>query len=359
MQPEPAPAAPSPPARAPRPTPVSWALLAANIAVFIWVSSHGSTTDVATLIRYGALERNAVWSGQWWRLVTAAFLHVGVFHLTANMVFGIPWCRQIERVFGPARFATLYFGSAIAGSAASLLGPATVSAGASGALFGVIGAALALHRRALGSWGEFFRNRGSQQVLLNLAVLAVVGKFVPIDQFAHLGGFLTGAAWGWIATRPWPRRTWPWIALAGAVAIVVALALYPRWRATVRAQEEIANALQRRDVPSARALLDAARGDKLDTPGLDFQEAQIRALEGDLEGALAKLEPLEKATEGEGRSEVSRLLAEVERVLGTRLVLGAGLPADPGRGRKLLDDACQRGNAKACSTARELAPVAP
>ncbi len=214
------------PGRALRRTPVSWAVLAANLAVFAWISTRGSTTDVGTLLRYGALNREYVWSGQAWRLVTAAFLHVGLFHLTANMVFGIPWCRQIERVFGPARFAVLYLGGAISASAVSLLGPSQVSAGASGALFAVIGAALALHRRALGSWGAFLRNRDSQQVLVNLAVLAVVGLFVPIDQFAHAGGFAFGAAWGGIARRP-RRRLWPWIALAGAVAIAVALAVRP------------------------------------------------------------------------------------------------------------------------------------
>ncbi|WP_242394776.1 rhomboid family intramembrane serine protease [Anaeromyxobacter oryzisoli] len=222
------PAAPSPPPHAVRPTPVSWAILAANLAMFGWVESHGSSTDTATLIRFGALERDLVWSGQWWRLLSAAFLHAGLFHLAANMVFGIPWCRQIERFFGSARFASLYVLGALGASALSLLGPASVSVGASGALFGVIGAALALHRRALGSWRAFIANRGSQQVLLNLLILAVIGTVVPIDQFAHAGGLATGAAWGWIATRPSPRRSWPWVALTAAVAVAVALALRPR-----------------------------------------------------------------------------------------------------------------------------------
>ena len=61
-----------------RAAPVTFALAATDIAVFAWVAAHGSTTSTATLVRFGALEPSRVWAGEWWRLLTAAFLHVGV-----------------------------------------------------------------------------------------------------------------------------------------------------------------------------------------------------------------------------------------------------------------------------------------
>jgi rhomboid protease GluP len=309
-----APPPPPPPRRAALATPVSWAVLAVNVAVFAWVESHGSSTDPETLIRFGALARGPVWAGEPWRLLTAEFLHIGPLHLAANMVFGIPWCRQMERVFGPARFATLYLGSAVGASALSLLGTDGISAGASGALFGVIGAALALHRRGLGSWGAFLKSRAAQQVLLNLAILAVIGTFVRIDQLAHLGGFLTGAAWSWIATRPWPRRPWPWVALGGAVALAIALAVRPP--------------------PGVRAVL----------------AAETLGREGRYEAALETLRPLANASEPIG-SAARRLRADLRWELGSRLVTGDGRPRDVPAGLELLDQACADGSVQSCAAA--------
>ena len=141
-----------------RSSPATFALAAADVVLFAWVAAHGSTTDTATLVRFGALEPSRVWGGEWWRLLTAAFLHVGLLHLAWNLFFGIPLCRLVEGAIGPRRFLALYLASALGASAASLLGhQAAVSAGASGALFGVAGAMFALYRRVVGSWSAFFR----------------------------------------------------------------------------------------------------------------------------------------------------------------------------------------------------------
>jgi rhomboid protease GluP len=99
--------------------------------------------DVASsqaLIAAGALERSQVWAGQWWRLLTAVFLHIGLIHLLANSLFGFSWCRVVERVLGHGRFLALYLVAGLGASASSLLAHDVISAGASGALFGMIGA---------------------------------------------------------------------------------------------------------------------------------------------------------------------------------------------------------------------------
>src|SRR5512146_890424 len=128
-------------------TPVSFALAAACVAFLGWVETHGASTDPEILVRFGALERGRVWDGQPWRLLAAAFLHIGWVHLAWNIAFGVLACRLVERALGSVRLLVVYLASALGASAASLLGQDEIAAGASGPLFGVIGTILALHRR--------------------------------------------------------------------------------------------------------------------------------------------------------------------------------------------------------------------
>src|SRR5690606_3210098 len=133
--------------------PVTAGLIAVNLAaaVAIYLLS-GSLGDLGTLIEAGANVKAATGAGEWWRLVTSMFLHVGIAHLALNM-YGL-WVlgKLIEQFLGSLRFLSVYMLSGVAGSLASVLvGGGAVSAGASGAVFGLLGAAiaeLALHRRA-------------------------------------------------------------------------------------------------------------------------------------------------------------------------------------------------------------------
>ena len=223
-----------------RSAPVTFALAAADIAVFAWVALHGPTTDTATLIRFGALEPARVWSGEWWRLLTAAFLHVGVLHLTWNLFLGVPLCRLVEGALGARRFLALYLLATLGASAASLLGhQAAVSAGASGALFGVAGAMFALFRRLVGSWGAFFRARQIRLNALLFGVFALAAVWLPIDQLAHAGGLVTGAIFAWLLTRPPPRRAFPWVVFAAALGAAVALAVRPDPRFTANREFDL------------------------------------------------------------------------------------------------------------------------
>lgn len=337
-------------------SPATFALAAADIAVFAWVASQGSTTDPATLIRFGALEPSRVWDGEWWRLLTAAFLHVGVLHLGWNLFFGVPLCRLVEGAFGPKRFLALYLVSALGASAASLLGNGVVSAGASGALFGVAGAMFALYRRVVGSWGAFFRARHVRVNALLFALFAVAAIRLPIDQLAHAGGLVTGAWFAWLVSRPAPRRAWPWAVFAAALLLALALAVRPdpEWARNRDALSELHRALRDDDLPRARQLLETAREGGLAAPGLDFYEGVLLAQEGDLGAGLEKLRPLADSAGGAAGDEARRVAGEIAKRLGAQLLGGVGGERDPERGASLLGDACRWGDREACRMAEQL-----
>ncbi len=204
-------AAPSPPAPAtarerqlPRldsvplrlvPATVGFILL--NVLVALLVAWRlGSTEDLAALVRAGANVKPAVRAGEWWRLPASTLLHVGTLHLVFNM-YGL-WVlgKLLEQLFGTVRFVALYMLAGIGGAVASVVfGPPGVSAGASGAVFGLLGAViveLAVRRK---QYPERWR-KGLLSVLVFLAVLQLgIGMLYPIiDQSAHLGGLVTGGA---------------------------------------------------------------------------------------------------------------------------------------------------------------------
>lgn len=301
-------------------TPFTYTLAAACIATLAWVEAHGSSTDVATLVRFGALERGRIASGEPWRLLTAPFLHVGWFHLAWNVAAGVPWCRPVERALGPWRFLLLYLASALGASALSVLGQDVTSAGASGALFGVVGATLALHRRALGSWRAFAASGPARRVILAIVAFSVLGSLVlPLDQLAHGGGLAVGAAAAWLLTRPAPARAWPWAGFGAALAALAVAASWPR------------ASMSRFEAAELGRSLDAA----------------LRA--NDLEGAIGLARTLRSAADPSVRAEATRLAREVARVLARRHLDGG----DSWLGLAYLDEACALGDARSCREASE------
>ncbi|MET0523134.1 MAG: rhomboid family intramembrane serine protease [Jiangellaceae bacterium] len=123
--------------------------------------------------------------GEWYRLLTAAFVHEQLWHLALNMYALWILGRMLEPVLGRWRFVTLYLLSGLGGAAASLLAPGVISYGASGAVFGLMGALFVVLRRF---------GRDVTAVLVILAINVVFGFVVPgIDWRAHFGGLITGA----------------------------------------------------------------------------------------------------------------------------------------------------------------------
>lgn len=142
--------------------------------------------------------------GQWWRLVTATFLHFGWLHLAFNMLALLQLGTVVEAALGRARFLVLYLLAGVAGTTASyVLGPLNLqAAGASGAIFGLFGAAYVLERRRGGG--------AAGQYLVLIVVNLVLTFSIPnIDIRGHLGGLVMGAlaALVLVAVPAGPRRS--------------------------------------------------------------------------------------------------------------------------------------------------------
>jgi rhomboid protease GluP len=192
--------------------PGTYSLVAINCAVFLWMILHGvspSSPAPAQLVHFGANVPILVMHGEWYRLLTATFVHVGIIHLATNM-----WCLWNlgllgEPLLGPLGLVAVYLITGIAGNLLSLginmsqRDYISVGAGASGAVFGIAGILIVLlsnHKLPIPIY-ELKRLRRSviQFAALNLVIglsTAIVPVGIRIDNSAHLGGFLSGLALG-------------------------------------------------------------------------------------------------------------------------------------------------------------------
>jgi rhomboid protease GluP len=174
--------------------PVTGLLAAVIILDFLAQTAMGGAEGllrpgVIALLRSGALETQLVAMGQWWRLLTCIFVHIGIIHLLFNLSALFSVSRFLEPEIGSTRFLTLFLLTGIAGSALSFaLRGEVVMAGASGALFGLIGFSVAYYRRQGGAAA-----RSIQSFMLRWAAYGFLfGLMVRADNFAHAGGFAAG-----------------------------------------------------------------------------------------------------------------------------------------------------------------------
>lgn len=185
---------------------VTWAIVAANLLIWLMMERAGSSKDPEVLLDFGAMYAPYIANGEYWRLLAAMFLHVGFVHLLFNSIGLLIFGAVVERLYGHFRFATLYVLAGLTGSVASyLLNAITVGAGASGAIFGVMGAFAAFFVSSRHELGETAR-----QSLSGIAVLLAINLFFgfatpEIDNWAHLGGLAGGFAVG-MAFSPQYRR---------------------------------------------------------------------------------------------------------------------------------------------------------
>jgi membrane associated rhomboid family serine protease len=204
---------------------VTYALIAINVLIAIGTSAGGSSlTGSASGSVYTrfALDAPDVSDGEYWRLITSGFLHYGLLHIAFNM-YALWWLgRMLEPGLGHVRFAALYFTSMLAGSfGALLLSPNALTAGASGAIFGLLGAAFVM-ARARGI--DVMASGIGPIILLNLVwTVAASGK---ISLGGHLGGLIGGVIVGfaleWLDRRG--RSVVPAVAMCAALAVAVAVA---------------------------------------------------------------------------------------------------------------------------------------
>lgn len=182
-----------------------------------------------SLLLAGAKYGPAIWAGQYYRLLTAVFLHVDIFHLLMNGYAIYLLGPLLERSLGSLRFLVLYLMGGLAGSAASLyFQPWGISVGASGAVFGLFGYLLYTRWRSPLSLSPALSQWVTTILVLNLLITILPGT--RIDMWGHFGGLAGGFLAGWVVGLP-GRRNWPLLSgdprqALGAVAAVAALAYF-------------------------------------------------------------------------------------------------------------------------------------
>jgi membrane associated rhomboid family serine protease len=345
--------------------------LVANIFVFLLMWSSSGLNSVTlweppyhVLVAYGAKLNFLVKEHQeWWRFVTPVFIHIGVAHLLVNM-YGL-WMigPYVERLYGSAKFVTLWVGTGIAGVVASYLsvrpemavgpigrflfrttdGP---SAGASGALFGLIGVLFVFGIKFRHELPEGFKRAFGTGllpvILINLAIGYLGRGF--IDNAAHVGGLLSGALFALFIgyKRPGERASvavfWHILQALALLLVVVSFVMVARHFHDYDA------------APNPAAMTDSAtRGDAasavshLNALGAG-QTAFVNAFnKGDVSGIDGALEQIERAPRLDEkaeslRSEMKSLLVRVKKIVETKADGRRQAPARDKEKQKLLTD---------------------
>ena len=223
----------------PIPTTASSVVVVANLALYVlsWYMTQNSAAtqlygapamggiDGQVLMRLGA-KSPYILAGQWWRLVTAMFLHAGLLHIGMNM-----WCLvdlgpEVESLFSATKFTVLYLVTGVLGFVLSLWwSPFGMSVGASGAIMGLIGILIgaSFHH---GHMGKEYRSQLWKWVIY----IAIFGIFFNVDNAAHIGGLVSGLALGYLipegepATRP-SENLWNTLAVLSVLIIAASFGL--------------------------------------------------------------------------------------------------------------------------------------
>ena len=171
---------------------VTWILIGINILIFLlmYIIGKGSE-DLITLTNFGALIPSLVKSGDYYRLISSAFLHIGFIHLACNMYSLFVLGPTIEHFFGKAKFLIIYLFSAIIGGlfVMTFTSSSAICAGASGAIFGLLGSLL--------YFGYTYRGYIGAQIIRSIIPVIVINLFIGftlpgISNAAHIGGLIGG-----------------------------------------------------------------------------------------------------------------------------------------------------------------------
>jgi rhomboid protease GluP len=189
------------------------------------INPQGSALDLDpnTLLDFGAKYGPALMAGQWWRLITAGFLHGGLLHILMNSWVLFDLGAQVEESFGTARYLVIYFVSTITGFLASFYWSPTLSIGASAGIFGLIGAMIALGVRDRSSYGTAVRGLYVRWAIYGL-IMGLIFSFT--DNAAHVGGLVGGFIVAYLAGPPGYSRTVEriWQIAAGFAILITAMA---------------------------------------------------------------------------------------------------------------------------------------
>jgi membrane associated rhomboid family serine protease len=202
---------------------VTYALIAANIILFVLtnrVAASGGLFSAGNLNSLGerlVLFGPSVANGDDYRLLSAAFIHYGILHIAVNMYALFLLGGAFERYAGPVRFAAVYFTSALTGSFGALLvTPHAATAGASGAIFGIMGALFVLERQR---GMALLQSPIGGLILINLLITFGIPG---ISIGGHIGGLIGGVICGWLVLELAEKRRMPGLAVASCGLVAVA-----------------------------------------------------------------------------------------------------------------------------------------
>ncbi|HZL88532.1 MAG TPA: rhomboid family intramembrane serine protease [Pirellulaceae bacterium] len=305
-------------------TPRLWVtptLIAINLAIFVAMLIAGRTLNppVDLVLAWGADYGPRTLDGQWWRLVSSIFLHFTLVHVGLNMWVLWDLGQLVERLVGNVGFLVLYLVSGLGGCIASLAwNPTAISAGASGAVFGVAGALLgflALRRDSVPA-AMLSHLRSSMVTFVGFNVIfGFLARGMNIDNAAHLGGLATGIGCGLMLSQKLSSQAAAWRPLRNAVTGVVGLvAVIAGFWLLPPAPPDVLGELMRFDEVASQVnsiYSDAAQkyDDRKITPA-----EMVHTLEHDVlppwEASLQRLERLEHA-KGATQDMVSKTVASV------------------------------------------------
>lgn len=185
----------------------TYLFIAFQVLMFFLLEINGGSTNTETLVAFGAKENSLIAAGEWWRLLTPIVLHIGIAHLAFNTLALWSVGTAVERMYGSGRFLLIYLAAGITGSIASFVFSPYPSAGASGAIFGCLGALLYI---ALSNRKMFLRTIGTNIIVIIIINLGFGFAVSNIDNSGHIGGLIGGffaaAALGLPKAGAWGKR---------------------------------------------------------------------------------------------------------------------------------------------------------
>lgn len=169
---------------------MSYVLIAINTIVFLSMYFFGNgSNDIATLLNFGATHPELIRSGDYYRLITSAFIHIGFLHFIFNNYAIYIIGPQLESFFGKTKFILIYLFSAISGNLLSMIFTNGIGAGASGAIFGLLGSLLYFGHHYRVYLGSVIKSQIIPLIVINLLIgFSIQG----IDNAAHIGGLIGG-----------------------------------------------------------------------------------------------------------------------------------------------------------------------
>ena len=221
-----------------QPALVTLVLIAINVSIFLWVAAEDASTVLGGFGGGGQISKRQFDLGlnrtvlhtyhDWYQLVSSGFLHFGVIHLAFNMYLLYALGNMLEPVLGRVKFALLYFAALLGGSAGVLLltpmNDFAITGGASGAVFGLMGAAaIAMHRQGV----NILQTPIGRLLLLNLVFTFVISG---VSIGGHLGGLVAGTACGAVMLAPKWKPIPEWVKYAMPTAVIVFSIATSVWR---------------------------------------------------------------------------------------------------------------------------------